>query len=399
MIRDEPPPTTSTHPLTPTQWQMINAMMVKRPELHYYQGYHDILSVLVLVLTDSEELCFAVAERLTLGFLGDCMLRPDFRSLTLLLELLGPLVTAFDPDVGRVLEEAGVHAYVSLPWVITWWSHDSRELGRCARMYDAFLAAPPVFPLYVAAAMIARARTELLAMGPEERDFASVHTFLARLAAREDLPVEALIVDAMRMLRKRPPAALVRASGSPALVEAVRRGEIHALAEPPGGMMMRVELSACVVWFGLMERFRLLLNELCVCLTRVLLPHTSTHTRPDRLAPQQVGGPGLAPTGAAQQARGAQPPLQAVARPAATGEAGGRPSAHGLRRPRAATQGGGARGRGAGAGPRSLGVCGRRGRHRRRPVAGGGGAAPAAATESDAAVRCKDFVGLFLKGM
>lgn len=216
---------------SPQNPQMINAVMVKRPELHYYQGYHDILSVLVLTLTDSEELCFAVAERLTLGFLGDCMLRPDFRTLTLVLELLVPLVKAFDPDVGRVLEEAGVHAYVCLPWVITWWSHDSRDLGRCARMYDAFLSAPPVFPIYVAAAMIARARGELLAL--EERDFATVHTHLARLAAREDLPVEALILDAQRMLRKRPPAALVKASGSPALVEAVRRGEIHALRGLP----------------------------------------------------------------------------------------------------------------------------------------------------------------------
>jgi hypothetical protein len=144
---------------------------------------------------------------------------------------------AADAEVGRVLEETGVHAYVCLPWVITWWSHDSKDLGRCARMYDAFLAAPPVFPLYVAAAMIARARTELLAL--EERDFASVHTFLARLAAREDLPVEELIVEARRLLRKRPPKSLVKAGGSPALAEAVRLGEVHALREPPGKAQAR----------------------------------------------------------------------------------------------------------------------------------------------------------------
>ncbi len=209
---------------------MINAVMVQHPELHYYQGYHDILSVLVMVITDDESLCFAVAERLTLAFLGDCTLRPDFTSLTLLLELLLPLVKAFDAEAGAVLEDAGVHAYVCLPWVITWWSHDSKDLGRCARMYDAFLAAPPVFPLYVAAAMIARARPELLAL--EERDFASVHTHLARLAARDDLPVEELIVEARRMLRRRPPHALVRASGSLALVEAVRKGEVNALRPP-----------------------------------------------------------------------------------------------------------------------------------------------------------------------
>ena len=350
---------------------MINAVMVKRPELHYYQGYHDILSVLVLVLTDSEELCFAVAERLTLGFLGDCMLRPDFGSLTLLLELLGPLVKAFDPDVGRVLEKAGVHAFVSLPWIITWWSHDSRDLGRCARMYDAFLAAPPVLPLYVAAAMIARARTELLALGPGERDFASVHTFLARLAAREDLPVEALIVDAMRMLRKRPPDTLVRASGSPALVEAVRRGEIHALSESPG-------VGGWVFSCG------------CVGVGVANLPLYTCHcAQPPpsvylgRLAPQQVGGSGLALAGAAQQARGAQPPFQAVACAAAAGEAGRRRRAHGLWRDSQAPQGSG-RGRGAGIGPGPLGVRGHGGRLRRGAVAGGGGAAPAVVIESDA---------------
>ncbi|GAB5030083.1 tbc domain-containing protein [Nannochloropsis oceanica] len=210
--------------------KMINALMSKHPTLHYYQGFHDVLSVLVLVMTEDDDLCFAVAERVALYYLGDYTRRPDFSVLTPLLELLLPLVEAADGDVGACLRACGIHAYVCLPWVIAWWAHDCHNLEITARLFDAFLSGPPLFPLYLAAAMILEAKTELFAL--EDKDFSAVHSFLSRLASRPDLPVETLIARAHRLLLSLPPAKLVRLHGHPFLRDLARKKEVHALNFP-----------------------------------------------------------------------------------------------------------------------------------------------------------------------
>jgi len=210
---------------------MINALMSKHPTLHYYQGFHDVLSVFVLVLTEDDDLCFAVAERVALFYLGDYTRRSDFSVLTPLLELLLPLVEAADSDVGAYLRACGIHAYVCLPWVIAWWAHDCHDLDLAARLFDAFLSAPPLFPLYLAAAMVLEAKTQLFAL--EEKDFSSVHSFLSRLPSRADLPVEALIARADRLLLSLPPTKLVRQHGNPFLRDLAGKKEVHALNFPP----------------------------------------------------------------------------------------------------------------------------------------------------------------------
>lgn len=212
--------------------QVVNAIIVKHPTLSYYQGFHDVISVLVFVFTEDENLLFAVAEQLALSYLGDFMLRSDFHVLTQVLELAFPLIQAFDQQVGRFLQTAGVHPYVCLPWVITWWAHDCHDIDKIARLYDAFLASHPLFPLYLAAAMILHSKDELLSL--EDCDFSTVHAFLSRLASREDLPAEELVVRAQAMIKKKPPLALVKASGNKTLREMVRRKEVYALRYPPG---------------------------------------------------------------------------------------------------------------------------------------------------------------------
>lgn len=58
---------------------LITALLVRRPALHYFQGLHDVASVLVLVLQD-DVLALAVMESLAARGLGDFM-RRDFTVL------------------------------------------------------------------------------------------------------------------------------------------------------------------------------------------------------------------------------------------------------------------------------------------------------------------------------
>jgi hypothetical protein len=206
---------------------MINAVVVKHG-LHYYQGYHDLLSVLVLVLTDDERLCFAVAERVSLRHMRD-MMRPSFDVLLPLMELLFPLIRRVDPEVGWFLEEAGVHPHFALPWLITWFSHDVKDLDVAARIFDACLCSHPLFPLYLSAAVVRHRRQGVLAL---DCDFAMVHQYLARLPGH--LPFDALILEAAEMLDSLPPHQLARQAHNPALAALVKAGQVEALKEPPG---------------------------------------------------------------------------------------------------------------------------------------------------------------------
>ena len=68
---------------------VINAVLGRNPLLHYYQGFHDICSVLVLVL--GERNAFLAAERLALFYLRDFMmatLDPAMDHLSLVYVLL-----------------------------------------------------------------------------------------------------------------------------------------------------------------------------------------------------------------------------------------------------------------------------------------------------------------------
>lgn len=205
-------------------------MVVKHPDLHYYQGYHDLITVLVLVLTEDERLCFSVAERISLHFLRDVM-RPSFDVLQPLMMLLFPLIRRFDGELADFLDASGVQAFVALPWVITWFAHDVMDLDVVARLFDAFLASPPLLPLYLSAAVIMHRREEVMRV---ECDFSTVHSTLAKLPP--SLPYDDLLQRARAMIHTLPPARLARAAGSKELLLLWSKGQITVLQHAPGGL-------------------------------------------------------------------------------------------------------------------------------------------------------------------
>ena len=62
---------------------IITAVLVRNPKLHYFQGFHDIVSVLMLVLND-DILVFGVLEAMCSLFFSDFM-RQDFTILSRLM--------------------------------------------------------------------------------------------------------------------------------------------------------------------------------------------------------------------------------------------------------------------------------------------------------------------------
>lgn len=101
---------------------IITAVLCRHSRYYYFQGFHDIVSVLILVLNDSA-LAYAATEVLCDKYLFDFM-RKDFSSLSKTMKLIMVLIKCADPQLAAFLESSGTEPFFATSWLITWLSHD-----------------------------------------------------------------------------------------------------------------------------------------------------------------------------------------------------------------------------------------------------------------------------------
>ena len=65
-------------------------VLLKHPELHYYQGYHDVAITFLLVV--GEEMGYHIMERLSISHLREFM-APTMEKTTYLLNYMYPIVS------------------------------------------------------------------------------------------------------------------------------------------------------------------------------------------------------------------------------------------------------------------------------------------------------------------
>ena len=175
-------------------------MLRRQPHLCYFQGYHDICQVLLLVLPTS--LPVRAGEKNDEAGPGSCMgLRASsaarlsaLRIRDFMLPSLGPAVAQLrlipeilaradrelwerlarglasrggGPGFGSGSAGAGPdpvpEPYFALPDTLTMFAHNVRRLPDIARLFDALLARDPGFALYLFAALVSSRRGRLLA--------------------------------------------------------------------------------------------------------------------------------------------------------------------------------------------------------------------------------------------
>ncbi len=153
----------------------------------YYQGLHDVASVLLLVAGESA--AGAMLEQLALNHLRDCT-RATLEPVTELLNLLFPLIQRCDPELAAFLQRSGVLPFFALSWLLTWHAHQA-GVASAARLFDLFIASNPIMPLYVGAAALLEERRAVLAM---PCDGAELHRFLTGLDVLGRLSADELAV-------------------------------------------------------------------------------------------------------------------------------------------------------------------------------------------------------------
>ncbi|KFM65031.1 TBC1 domain family member 20, partial [Stegodyphus mimosarum] len=164
---------------------LIMRVLCRHPELHYYQGYHDICVTFLLVL--GEETAYYVLEKLSRTHLRIFM-EQTMEPTIQLLECMYPLIGKKSSQLMKFLLKSEVGVAYCLSWLITWFGHVLNDYNDVVRLFDFFIVSPFCMPMYLTTAVVLHRESEVL---KQECDMASVHSLLSKVP--ENLPFEDLI--------------------------------------------------------------------------------------------------------------------------------------------------------------------------------------------------------------
>ncbi|KAH6899043.1 rab-GTPase-TBC domain-containing protein [Thelonectria olida] len=176
---------------------LINEVLRRYPFLCYFQGYHDICQVLLLVLEPAWRA--RTLARLSVLRIRDFML-PSFAPTTSQLRLLPDIISNADPKLRRHL--AGIEPFYALAGTLTMYAHNIEDYRDIARLFDVFLAREPVFSIYVFSQIIIDRRDEIFEI--DEPDM--LHVILGKVPPKMDL--DKLIADSCTLFEFYPPETL-----------------------------------------------------------------------------------------------------------------------------------------------------------------------------------------------
>ncbi|KAK1829164.1 rab-GTPase-TBC domain-containing protein [Podospora conica] len=178
---------------------LILEVLRRHPYLHYFQGYHDICQVLLLVLPPP--LRAPSVSRLSVLRIRDFML-PTLSPALSQLRLIPDILLAADPQLWRHLSQ--VEPFFALSGTLTMYAHDITTLGAISRLFDVLLAREPAFSVYLFAAIVRARRAELFATPADEPEM--LHSILCKLP--RPLDIDALVAEAGRLCDAHPPERL-----------------------------------------------------------------------------------------------------------------------------------------------------------------------------------------------
>ncbi len=167
--------------------------------LSYFQGFHDIVQVFLLVM-GVDHAAEAVAH-LALLRIRDFML-PSLSPSLAHLRLMPVIISAVDPQLCRHLSHT--EPFFALAATLTLYAHDIQEYGDIARLFDFLLAHGAVVSIYFFAIIVLSRRDELFEIPADEPEM--LHSVLSKLP--KPLNLEGLISKTIDLFETHPPESL-----------------------------------------------------------------------------------------------------------------------------------------------------------------------------------------------
>lgn len=148
----------------------------------YLKGFHDICTVLLLVL-GSEEAALAAARVLSLFYLRDAM-QMKLDIVLQQLDYSNFIISQEDSRLHYLLVSLGISSHWSIAWVLTWCSHVCEDMHTVSRLFDYFICGTPMSCFYFSVAV---ALDKSLAIREMEMDYAEIYSYLQRFPERYTL--------------------------------------------------------------------------------------------------------------------------------------------------------------------------------------------------------------------
>lgn len=165
--------------------QLICLVLRKTPQLSYYQGYHDIAQVILLVYDMDVTKAAPVLDYISRHFLRDYML-PHIEGTIDILKLIPPILTLGDPYLGEMVR--GIEPFYALSPILTFLSHHIQSYRLICNVFDYLFARnDPSTILYFYAALIICKRKELKEVAGD-RDV--LHSVLSNLVEGKETGVD-----------------------------------------------------------------------------------------------------------------------------------------------------------------------------------------------------------------
>lgn len=184
--------------------RLIVKLLIKKPDLHYYQGFHDVCLTYMTLL--GYQKAFKKLDLLVDSHFK-LFMQPTMNETQDFLSLIPVIVGLENGELQSFLERAEVGTIFALSWVITWFSHVISNENDVKRIFQFLEDKDPHFVLYLSASIVIWRKRELLKLEPE---MSTVHHFLSQVPRKEKLPIEDLLSNSMIMYDKWPPELVKR---------------------------------------------------------------------------------------------------------------------------------------------------------------------------------------------
>ena len=188
--------------MKPQLSDLIVSVLRTHPSLGYFQGYHDITGVLLLVL--GPKVATEAVSRLSLLRIRDFM-GSNLDGAITHLQLIPYILQAADRELAQHLQLLSQPFY-ALSATLTLYAHEIEEYGVIARLFDFLIAGEAVTSVYLFCEIIRMRRAQLLEIEPHDSDM--LYFALSKLP--KPLDFEVLISSTLALMKKHPPESLGR---------------------------------------------------------------------------------------------------------------------------------------------------------------------------------------------
>ena len=198
--------------------RVLAAVFSSSPSLYYYQGYHDIVSLLILTVGESH--AYHISKHLSNSDYLKAFHSSTLKDAMSLLSLVPILIEHQDDTLYRHLfVKSSMDPHFSIAWLLTWFTHVISDISILSFLFDIFLTSHPYPPLYCIATIVLwddlpmPHRSNVLEIAPE---YSNIYVYYQSLSHGIDglgnpnvINWNAIIKSSFILMEKIPPNCLI----------------------------------------------------------------------------------------------------------------------------------------------------------------------------------------------